>query len=165
MPINPSDAEEEYFKKEEVRKLREQSEITAREKAEEDRDKLKELHWMHCPKCGLDLVEVEYRDVQVDTCFQCGASLGWGDCGDSVCHYGTHWINTSSDGNWSHNQSISMHFPSAYSTYRMFGDVNNPPTAWCRSCGGGLPAVLNSSTTCCGTSSFNARLRWTLWVR
>ena len=72
MPLNPSDPEDEYFKKREVRKLREQSEITAREKAVEDRDKLKELHWMHCPKCGLDLVEVEYRGVQVDTCFQCG---------------------------------------------------------------------------------------------
>ena len=72
MPIKPSDAEEEYFKQEEVRKLREQSEITVRETAAKERAELKELHWMHCPKCGLKLVEVEYKGVQVDTCFHCG---------------------------------------------------------------------------------------------
>jgi len=46
-----------------------------------------------------------------------------------------------------------------------YGDVNNPPSAWCRSCGGGLPTTLNQSTTCCSNNQNNARSRWTLWVR
>ncbi len=72
MPIKPSDAEEEYFKREELRKMRERTETTAREMAQQDKETLKELHWMHCPKCGLDLTEVEFMGVQIDTCFHCG---------------------------------------------------------------------------------------------
>ena len=97
--------------------------------------------------------------------FQCGNTLGWGSCGGNVCHYGTHAQNTESDGSWSQNGVTEMHFPSAYSSYRAYGDVNSPPSAWCRSCGGGLAQTLNMSVTCCNTSQFNARSRWTLWVR
>jgi hypothetical protein len=100
--------------------------------------------------------------------FQCADSLGWGSCAGSVCHYGTHSNNTSGDGSWSQNGTTEMHFPSAYSSYKSYGNVNNPPSAWCRSCGGGLAALLNSSTTCCNGgfgNMFNARSRWTIWVR
>lgn len=99
------------------------------------------------------------------TGYQCAASLGWGDCTDQVCHYGTHWQNTSSNGNWSQNQWTEMHFPSQYSSYASYGNVNNPPSAWCRTCAGGLAETLNNSTTCCGSQQFNARSRWTIWVR
>ncbi|MFO7562280.1 MAG: DUF4215 domain-containing protein [Enhygromyxa sp.] len=97
--------------------------------------------------------------------FQCASSLGWGSCAGNVCHYGTHTQNTASDGSWSGNGAHEMHFPSAYSSYKSYGNVNSPPSAWCRSCGGGLAATLNQSVTCCNTSQFNARSRWTLWVR
>ena len=33
---------------------------------------LKELHFMHCPKCGLGMQEVKYKGVDVDVCFACG---------------------------------------------------------------------------------------------
>ncbi len=99
------------------------------------------------------------------TAYSCAATLGWGSCGGRVCHYGTHNSNTSSDGSWSGNAWAEMHFPSAYSSYRAYGDVNNPPSAWCRSCGGGLAVNLNSSSTCCQSSTYNARSRWTIWVR
>jgi cysteine-rich repeat protein len=97
--------------------------------------------------------------------FQCADTLGWGACGGGVCHYGTHSNNTSSDGSWSQNGTTEMHFPSAYSSYKQYGNFNAPPSAWCRSCGGGLAATLNMSTTCCSSQSYNARSRWTLWVR
>jgi hypothetical protein len=97
--------------------------------------------------------------------FQCAASLGWGSCGGNVCHYGTHTQNTSNDGFWSQNGNNEMHFPSAYSMYKNYGNVNQPPSAWCRSCGGGLNAGLNMSSTCCQSQQYNARSRWTLWVR
>jgi hypothetical protein len=100
--------------------------------------------------------------------YQCADSLGWGACGGGVCHYGTHTSNTSGDGSWSQNGNNEMHFPSAYSSYKNYGNVNAPPSAWCRSCGGGLAPLLNSSTTCCTGgqgNQFNARSRWTIWVR
>ncbi|WP_165703711.1 DUF4215 domain-containing protein [Enhygromyxa salina] len=100
-----------------------------------------------------------------DLAYQCAASLGWGNCAGSVCHYGTHWQNTSSNGSWSQNQETELHFPSVYSSYAMYGDVNNSPSAWCRSCGGGLAGTLNQSTTCCSSQQNNARSRWTIWVR
>ncbi|MBI4702949.1 MAG: hypothetical protein HY744_17675, partial [Deltaproteobacteria bacterium] len=100
------------------------------------------------------------------TAYSCQATLGWGSCGGNVCHYGVHSSNTSSDGSWSSNQWNEMHFPSAYSSYRNYGDYANPPSAWCRSCGGGLAGTLNQSCTCCNVSNqYNARSRWTLWVR
>ncbi|MBK8265522.1 MAG: zf-TFIIB domain-containing protein [Nannocystis sp.] len=37
-----------------------------------ERERLKKLHWMRCPKCGLELSEVEFRAVRVDKCFACG---------------------------------------------------------------------------------------------
>lgn len=40
--------------------------------AEDERSRLKELHYMHCPKCGSSLTEVQFRGVQVDKCFACG---------------------------------------------------------------------------------------------
>ena len=99
------------------------------------------------------------------TAFQCASSLGWGNCSGSVCHYGTHTTNTSSNGSWSQNGANEMHFPSQYSSYASYGNVDNPPSAWCRSCGGGLNETLNMSSSCCRNSQFNARSRWTIWVR
>jgi hypothetical protein len=43
------------------------SELSARE-----RDELRALHWMRCPKCGTELVEIKFRGVKVDKCFGCG---------------------------------------------------------------------------------------------
>ncbi len=101
----------------------------------------------------------------VGTGYQCGTSLGWGSCGGKNCHFGTHWQNTSSDGQWSQNQWNEMHFPSAYSGYKAYGTFNQEPTAWCRSCGGGLAAILNASSTCCQSQANNAKARWTIWAR
>ena len=68
----PSEKEEEYFKRQELEKLRKARLEAARKLAEEEVGKLKELHWMHCPKCGMEMEEVEYHGVMVDACFSCG---------------------------------------------------------------------------------------------
>jgi fibrinogen beta/gamma subunit family protein len=100
------------------------------------------------------------------TAFTCAATLGWGACTNQVCHYGVHSMDTSSDGSWSGNTYNELHFPSAYSSYKNYGTFNGPEgQAYCRSCGGGLPPTLNLSSTCCQNSSFNAKSRWTIWVR
>ena len=64
----PSSAEEEYFAREEL-KRREQAKI---KKTHEERERLKALHWMRCPKCGSELHEVSFRDVSIDRCEDCG---------------------------------------------------------------------------------------------
>lgn len=57
---------------EEIRKKREAKirEETARQK-ERERDELKKLHWMRCPRCGHALVENDLHGVKVDVCSLC----------------------------------------------------------------------------------------------
>lgn len=40
--------------------------------ADDERAKLRQLHWMHCPKCGSELDEITFRGVKVDKCLACG---------------------------------------------------------------------------------------------
>jgi hypothetical protein len=68
----PSEKEEEYFKLQELKKIKKMREEAAGELAVKEKERLKELHWLRCPKCGLELDEVEYRGVTVDACYSCG---------------------------------------------------------------------------------------------
>ena len=72
MPVKPSSPEEEYFQKENLRKVKQLRERAAREVKEGDPQRLKEMHWMRCPKCGMALAELEFRGVKVDSCLACG---------------------------------------------------------------------------------------------
>jgi hypothetical protein len=66
-PQSPKDKkEEEYFLKIEAEKLRKLAETQRQSKAADELKKLKELHWMRCPKCGA------YRGIKIDKCFSCG---------------------------------------------------------------------------------------------
>lgn len=38
----------------------------------DERERQRALHWMHCPKCGSELSEVQFRAVKIDKCFTCG---------------------------------------------------------------------------------------------
>ena len=63
----PSSAEEEYFAREEI-KRKEQAQIKL---SHQDRERLKQLHWMRCPKCGHAMEEITFRDMLVDRCTEC----------------------------------------------------------------------------------------------
>ena len=39
--------------------------------AESEKQRLKELHWMHCPKCGQELATENYGPVEIDLCPSC----------------------------------------------------------------------------------------------
>ena len=71
----PSSTEEEYFARENAEKLRKLSIEKARALQAEEREKLKQLHWMHCPKCGMELQEIQFRGVEIDRCFNCGVTV------------------------------------------------------------------------------------------
>ncbi len=47
--------------------------------------RLKELHWMHCPKCGQELVTEQCDSVEIDVCPSCkGVWLDAGELGTIV---------------------------------------------------------------------------------
>lgn len=68
-----SQAEDEYFKREDAEKLHRIHADKLKAAKAADLDKLKELHWMKCSKCGWDLETVKWRGVQIEKCFHCGA--------------------------------------------------------------------------------------------
>jgi uncharacterized protein len=79
-PGKPSSTEEEYFVREDAEKKRKLALAAKKEKEAAELKKLKELHFMKCPKCGLDLHEVKYAGLDVDVCFAChGVFLDQGE--------------------------------------------------------------------------------------
>ncbi len=79
-PGKPSASEDEYFVREDAEKKRKLALQAKREKQAAELKALKEQHWMHCPKCGLQLHEIRMRGVDVDVCFSCnGVFLDQGD--------------------------------------------------------------------------------------
>lgn len=71
--VKPSHEEEEYFAKVEMEKRQALAEKVKAEMAEQDLDKLKELHWKHCANCGFEMHPVVFKGVTVDKCPHCGA--------------------------------------------------------------------------------------------
>jgi len=71
MAEKPSDKEEEYFAKKEIEQLRKLQEEKQAQLKASDRKKLQELHHMRCPKCGLQLAEIDFQGVKIDECSEC----------------------------------------------------------------------------------------------
>jgi len=76
----PTQTEEEYFARENAERLRKLAADQKKSLAQAERDKLKQQHYMHCPKCGMGLQEIPIRGVQVDRCFSCNGT--WLDAGE-----------------------------------------------------------------------------------
>jgi len=72
-PRKPSENEDEYFARKEFERLKAQALEQESQMAEAEAAKLKELHWMCCPKCGHTMVEVEMEGIKVDKCINCEA--------------------------------------------------------------------------------------------
>lgn len=75
-----SRAEEEYFFRQEVEKLKKLAEQRRKELEAAERERQKQLHFMHCPKCGESLHTVHYGAIEIDRCFGCGGL--WLDDGE-----------------------------------------------------------------------------------
>jgi uncharacterized protein len=76
----PSNTEEEYFAREDIEKKRKLALQQAAETQEKQRAELKALHFMKCPKCGMDLHTLKKGTVEIDTCFNCHGV--WLDSGE-----------------------------------------------------------------------------------
>lgn len=80
MPVKPSEKEEEYIARIEFERRKKLEAEKQAKLIEEEKKNLKELHFMHCPKCGMDLVEIDYKSIKVDKCSGCDGI--WLDAGE-----------------------------------------------------------------------------------
>ena len=80
MPVRPSDKEDAYFIREEFERRKKKEEEKLALLNESEKKKLKELHYMHCPKCGNNLIEIDYKGIAVDKCSHCDGV--WLDAGE-----------------------------------------------------------------------------------
>ena len=67
-----SNPEKEYFEREELEKIRRLREKLDVQRADQQREQEKALHWMRCPRCGGKMTARPFRDLMVDVCGTCG---------------------------------------------------------------------------------------------
>ncbi len=76
----PSELEEEYFTRIEFEKRKQIEEEKQKKLIEEEKKRLRELHHMRCPKCGMQLIEIDYKNIKIDKCSECDGI--WLDAGE-----------------------------------------------------------------------------------
>ncbi len=80
MVRKPTESEEEYFTRVEFERRKKAQEEKQKNLAAAEKKRLKDLHYMHCPKCGMELIEVDYKTLKVDRCSACDGL--WLDAGE-----------------------------------------------------------------------------------
>lgn len=78
--MKPSEREAEYIAKMEYDRLKKIEEEKHKKLKVEEKNKLKELHFMRCPKCGMEMIEIDYKNIKVDKCSECEGI--WLDAGE-----------------------------------------------------------------------------------
>ncbi|PKN20447.1 MAG: hypothetical protein CVU71_01250 [Deltaproteobacteria bacterium HGW-Deltaproteobacteria-6] len=78
--MKPSEKEEEYYARMEYEKKRKLEEQKVQNMKQEEKLKLKDIHYMKCPKCGMDLIEIDYKNIKIDKCSACEGV--WLDAGE-----------------------------------------------------------------------------------
>ena len=63
--------EEEYFARQETERGRKSANKRQAKLLAEERERETALHFMKCPKCGMQLEEIAFGDVRIDKCFSC----------------------------------------------------------------------------------------------
>ena len=63
--------EDEYFARIEFEKRKKALVEKQGRMKKEEKKRLKEQHWMHCPKCGMEMVEITFEGINVDKCSEC----------------------------------------------------------------------------------------------
>jgi ribosomal protein L37AE/L43A len=80
MSRKPSESEEDYFTRIEFERRKRVEKEKQEKLATEEKNRLRDLHYMKCPKCGMDLLEMEHQGVKVDKCSGCSGV--WLDAGE-----------------------------------------------------------------------------------
>jgi len=80
MPVKPTTPEETFFAQQELERRRQLALEREERLLAAERQALKEQHWMRCPKCGMELLEIEHAGHKVDQCSACRGL--WLDAGE-----------------------------------------------------------------------------------
>lgn len=80
MPIKPTEHEDEYFARLEQEMKKKIKEQKSKRASKEERENLRRLHFMKCPKCGMDLMEIDFKGMKIDECSACRGI--WLDAGE-----------------------------------------------------------------------------------
>lgn len=80
MAENAAEREEEYFARLEYERRKKKEEEKHAKLAEMEKKTLKDLHHMKCPKCGMELIEIDYTGIKIDKCSECEGV--WLDAGE-----------------------------------------------------------------------------------
>jgi hypothetical protein len=80
MTRKPSESEEEYFARIEFERRKKIEREKQQKLAEAEKKRLRDLHYLKCPKCGMDLIEIDYKTIKVDKCSGCDGV--WLDAGE-----------------------------------------------------------------------------------
>jgi hypothetical protein len=80
MPQKPSEREDDYMARKEYERLKKLEEEKHVKLDAEEKKRLKELHNMRCPKCGMELIAIDYKGIEVDKCSECEGI--WLDAGE-----------------------------------------------------------------------------------
>ena len=80
MVLKPSEKEEEYFARMEFEKKKKVEEEKHKKLAKEEKEQIKGLHYMRCPKCGMELIEIDFKGINIDKCSECEGV--WLDAGE-----------------------------------------------------------------------------------
>jgi Zn-finger nucleic acid-binding protein len=85
MNIKPSQTEDEHIWVQEMQRRMARLAQEQQEQTEAEKKRLKEAHWMHCPKCGNQLATETCGAVEIDVCPSCkGVWLDMGELGTIV---------------------------------------------------------------------------------
>jgi len=83
--MKPNQTEDEYIWVQEMRLRMEKLAKEQQSHSEAEKHRLKEAHWMHCPKCGQKLATETCGAVEIDVCPSCkGVWLDMGELGTIV---------------------------------------------------------------------------------
>ena len=78
--LHKSKNEEDYFIKMEFERKKKIEDERRKNLEKQERESLKKLHHMCCPKCGMHLLEIDYKDIKIDKCSHCKGV--WLDAGE-----------------------------------------------------------------------------------
>jgi hypothetical protein len=83
--MRPSQNEDEHIWVQEMQHRMAKLAQKQQEQTEAEKKRLKEAHWMHCPKCGNKLATETCGAVEIDVCPSCkGVWLDMGELGTIV---------------------------------------------------------------------------------
>ena len=83
--MKPNKHENEYIWVQELQQRMARLEKEQQAESEAEKLRLKEAHWMHCPKCGQKLSPEKCGSVEIDVCPSCkGVWLDMGELGTIV---------------------------------------------------------------------------------